>query len=131
MFIPLLFVIGWALAINTICIIIELAFLVAMAFVTYKAFRDTEIVMSRKKAIVILALSITFDLIYILFHLWSMGVFGIPDSTTTVILDNGQTVTNGTATSGLAYGLVNMFLTVGVGLSYIGIFVSAKNLRKK
>lgn len=130
-FIPLMFVIGWALAINFICIIIEIAFLVVMAFVTYKAFKDTEIVMSKKKAILILVLSITIDLLYILFHLWSMGVFGVPDSNATVILDNGQVVTTDKATSGLAYGLVNMFLTAGVGLSYIGIFSSAKKLRRK
>ena len=130
-FIPLLFVIGWAMAIDIICTIIEMAFLVVMAFVTYKAFKDTEIVMSKKKAILILALSIAIDLLYILFHLRSMGVFGTLDSITTVILDNGQTVTTGMATSGLAYGLINIFLTAGVGLSWIGIFVSAKNLRKK
>lgn len=128
-FIPLLFVIGWALAINTICIIIEIVFLVIMAFVTYKAFKDTEIVMSRKKAIIILVLSITIDLLYILFHLWNLGVFGETDAIT-VILENGQTVTSGQVTSGLGYGILNMLLTAGVGLSYIGIFVSTKNLRK-
>ena len=130
MFIPLLFVIGWAMAIDFICTIIEIAFLVILPFVTYKAFKDTEIVMSKKKAILILVLSVAFDLIYILFHMWNMGIFGTLDSFTTVILDNGQTVTTRMATSGLAYGLINMFLTAGVGLSYIGIICSVKNLRK-
>jgi transcriptional regulator with XRE-family HTH domain len=130
-FIPLLFVIGLSLAINFISNIIEIAFLVVMAFATYKAFKDTEIVMSKKKAILILVLSIVIDLLYIFVHLWRMGVFGTPGSTTTVILDNGQTVSTEMVTTGLVYGLINMFLTAGVGLSYIGIFLSAKNLRKK
>ena len=129
-FIPLLFVIGWAMAINFICIIIEIAFLVVMAFVTYKAFKDTEIVMSKKKAILILISSVVFDLIYILFHMWNMGLFGEINPIETVIAGNGQTVTSGQVTSGLGYGIINMFLTAGVGLSWIGIFVSAKNLRK-
>ena len=130
-FIPLLFVIGLSLAINFISNIIEITFLVVMAFATYNAFKDTEIVMSKKKAILILVLSIAIDLLYIFVHLWRMGVFGTPGSTTTVILDNGQTVSTEMVTTGLVYGLINMFLTAGVGLSYIGIFLSAKNLRKK
>ncbi len=130
-FIPLLFVIGLSLAINFINNIIEIAFLVVMAFATYNAFKDTEIVMSKKKAILILVLSIVIDLLYIFVHLWRMGVFGTPGSTTTVILDNGQTVSTEMVTTGLVYGLINMFLTAGVGLSYIGIFLSAKKLRKK
>ncbi len=130
-FIPLLFVIGWAMAIDIICTIIEMAFLVVMAFATYKAFKDTEILMSKKKAILILMLSVAFDLIYILFHMWNMGLFGEINPIETVIAGNGQTVTSGQVTSGLGYGIINMFLTAGVGLSYIGIFVSAKNFRKK
>lgn len=130
-FIPLLFVIGWAMAINFICIIIEIAFLVVMAFVTYKAFKDTEIVMPKKKAILILVLSVAFDLIYILFHMWNMGFFGEINPVETIVNAAGQTVTSGQVTSGFAYGIVNIFLTAGVGLSYIGIFLSAKNLRKK
>ena len=129
-FIPLLFVIGLSLAINFICIIIEIVFLLVMAFATYKAFKDTEIVMSKKKAILILVLSIAVDLIYILYHLWKMGVFGEVNPIETVILDNGQTFGIGKVTSGIGYGIVNMFLISGVGLSYIGIFLSAKNLRK-
>ena len=129
-FIPLLFVIGLSLAINFISNIIEIAFLVVMAFATYKAFKDTEIVMSRKKAIIILVLSITIDLLYILFHLWDLGVFGETDSIT-VILENGQTVTTGQATSGFGYGIMNMLLTAGVGLSYIGTFLSVKNLKRQ
>jgi amino acid permease len=85
--------------------------------------------MSRKKAIIILVLSITIDLLYILFHLWNLGVFGETDAIT-VILENGQTVTTEKATSGLGYGIMNMLLTAGVVLSWIGIFVSSKNLRK-
>lgn len=129
-FIPLLFVIGWAMAIDFICTIIETAFLVVMAFVTYKAFKDTEIVIQKNKAIIIIAASIIFDLLYILFRLWSIGLFGEINPIETVILETGQTVTIGQMTSGFGYGIINMFLTVGVGLSYIGIFVSAKNLRK-
>ena len=129
-FIPLLFVIGWAMAIDFICTIIEIAFLVVMSFATYKAFKDTEIVMSRKKAIIILVLSITIDLLYILFHLWNLGVFGDID-TITVILENGQTVTTGKATSGFGYGIMNMLLIAGVGLSYIGAFLSVKNLKRQ
>ena len=89
------------------------------------------IIMSKKKAILILVLSIAIDLIYILFRLWNMGLFCAPDSTTTVILENGQTVTTERVTSGLTYGIINMLLTVGVGLSYIGIFLSVKNLRRQ
>lgn len=129
-FIPLLFVIGFYLALHSIIVIIEIAFLVVMAFATYKAFKDTEIVMSRKKAIIILILSITIDLLYILFHLWDLGVFGETDSIT-VILENGQTVTTGQATSGFGYGIMNMLLTAGVGLSYIGTFLSVKNLKRE
>ena len=130
-FIPLLFVIGLSLAINFICIIIEIAFLVVMAFVTYRAFKETEIVMPKKKAILLLFLSIVIDLLYILYHLWRMGVFGTLGSTTTVILENGQTVSSEMVTTGLVYGLINMLLIAGVGLSYIGIFLSVKNLRRQ
>ena len=129
-FIPLLFVIGLSLAINFICIIIEIVFLLVMAFATYKAFKDTEIVMSKKKSILILVLSIVIDLLYILVHLWRMGVFGEINPIETVILENGQTVSTEMVTTGLVYGLINMILTAGVGLSYVGIFLGAKNLRK-
>lgn len=129
-FIPLLFVICWAMAIDSICTIIEIAFFVVMAFATYKAFKDTEIVMSRKKSIIILVLSITIDLLYILFHLRNLGVFGDIDPIT-VILENGQTVTTGQATSGFGYGIMNTLLTAGAGLSYIGAFLSVKNLKRE
>ncbi len=129
-FIPLLFVIRWAMATNIVCTIIEIAFLVVMAFVTYKAFKDTEVVISRNKAIIIFVLSITFDLLYILYRLWSMGVFGEIDTIAIVILENGQAVTIENVTSSFVYGIINVFITSGVGLSYIGIIVSAKNLRK-
>lgn len=130
-FISLLFVIGWALAISTICIIIEIAFLVVIAFVTYKAVEDTEIVIPKKKAIVILVLSVAFDLLYILFHMWNMGVFGEINPVETIIAENGQVAVSGRVTSGLGLGIMNILLMIGVGLSYIGLFVSAKNLRKK
>lgn len=102
-----------------------------MAFATYKAFKDTEIVMSKKKSILILVLSIVIDLLYIFVHLWRMGVFGEINPIETVVFENGQTVSTEMVTTGLVYGLINMLLTAGVGLSWIGIFVSAKNLRKK
>lgn len=129
-FIPLLFAFGLALPINFISNIIEIAFLVVMAFATYKAFKDTEIVMSKGRAILILVLSIVIDLLYILVHLWRMGVFGEINPIETVILENGQTVSTEMVTTGLVYGLIDMLLTAGVGLSYIGIFLGAKNLRK-
>ena len=100
-----------------------------MAFVTYKTFKDTEFVMPKKKAILILVLSIAVDLIYILFRLWDLGVFGIPVSAVTTILGDGQVVTSERVRSDLFCGIINTFLMIGVGLSWIGIFVSAKNLR--
>ena len=131
-FIPLLFVIGWAMAINFICIIIEIAFLVVMAFVTYKAFKDTEIVMPKKKAILILVLSVAFDLIYILFRLWNLEAFGGSFFGAMYnAMDNVQGYSEKSVVADWVYAIINMVLLTGVGLSYIGIFLSAKNLRKK
>lgn len=130
-FLPLLFIMGFRLAevsVNTI--IIETVFLVVMAAATYKAFKDKEIVISKKKSIAILVSSIICNLLYILFHLWNVGCFGKPDSGT-IVISNGEIVKTGIITSGLATGLINMFFTVGVVLSWIGILLSAKNLRKK
>ncbi len=128
-FLPLLFIMNWGIA-GELSDITRILFLIITAVTTYIAFKDTEIVIPRNKAILILILSVAFDLIYILFHMWNMGLFGEINPVTTVILENGQTVISGQVTSGLWYGIMNMLLTAGVGLSYIGIFLSAKNLRK-
>ena len=71
MLLPVLFITGLRLsAVQASGIIIQIVFLVVMAFATYKAFKDTEIVTPRKKAIAILVLSIALNLVYILFHLF-------------------------------------------------------------
>lgn len=130
MSLPVLFIVGGRMTeVSVSNIIIEIAFLLIMAFATYKAFKDTEIVIPRKKSIAILVSSIVCNLLYVLFHLWNVGCFGAPDSGT-IVIRNGEIVKTGMITSGLTTGLLSIFLTAGVVLSWIGILLSVKNLRK-
>ncbi len=122
-FLPLLFIMDWAF-IQEISIVIEIAFVVVMAIATYKAFKDTEKIISKKKSILILASSTIYDMLYIIFQFIKMGIY---DFSGEGIINHGVSI--GTVTSGFDYGFINAILMVGVGLSMIGIVCSVKNLK--
>lgn len=69
-------------------------------------------------------------MLYILFHLWNIGCFVVSDSST-IIISNGEIVKTGMITSGLTSGLINMLLTAGGVLSWIGIICSMKKLKRE
>ena len=125
-FLPIFFIMSWAMALGMVSLIIETAFLVVMAVVTYKAFRDTEIIIPERKSIVILASSIVYDLLYVLFRLNKFEVVDFWKQE--IIIDDG--VSGEMVTSSFANVFLDIFLIVGAGLSMIGIICSVKNLRK-
>ena len=125
-FLPIFFIMSWAMALEIVSLIIETAFLVVMAVITYKAFKDTEIVIPERKSIVILASSIVYDLLYALFRLNKFEVVDFWKQE--IIIDDG--VSSEMVTSSFADVFLDIFLIVGAGLSMIGIICSVKNLRK-
>lgn len=125
-FIPLLFVSYWGMM-SGILRIIEIAFLVIMAIATYKAFNNTDIVISRSKSIIILICCIVYDVLFVVKYL--LTLCGGWDEI--VYFHSTETVMATTSISLIAYVFINMVLTAGVGATLIGITLSIKNLKRR